>query len=255
MESGIQSSFIPHDAPITTLPRQGAPAMNRGLSELLLLLAIVLFVSSAALAAAVFLYDQYVQSSSASKLDQLKRAKAAFDPSLIQQLTRLDDRMNSAEQVLVGHVAPSALFDALQQSTLSTVSFSSLNLDIQDAQHMNLKMNGVAQSVNSVALQADLFAKSGIIESPIFSDITREADGVHFTVSAVLNPSMVSYEHLIAADAQAAQTTTNTTQSSAPMQLAPAVPTTQTGSTTPATQTQSSGSPDSTASPFDPRTQ
>lgn len=197
MESGIQSSFIPHDAGVAIAPRQSG-AGSKGLSELALLIAIVLFVSSAALAAAVFLYDQYVQSSAASKLDQLKRAKAAFEPSLIQQLTRLDDRMNAAEQVLVAHIAPSAFFDALQQSTLTTVSFSTLNLDITDSQHMNLKMTGVAQSVNSIALQADLFSKSGVIESPIFSDITREKDGVHFTVAAVLNPAAISYEHEVA---------------------------------------------------------
>lgn len=251
MESGIQSSFIPHDAgTISIAPRPGSPTMSRGLSELALLLSIVLFVSSAALAAAVFLYGQYVQSSATSKLDQLQRAKAAFDPALIQQLTRLDDRMNAAEQVIQSHIAPSAFFDALQQSTLTTVSFTTLNLEIQDPQHMNLKMTGVAQSVNSIALQADLFSKSGVIQNPIFSDITRQADGVHFNVSAVLNPAMVSYEHFIAneaANASAQTTQMQPVQSTTPLNLAP--------QQTSGSNTQSASASSTDAGPFQPRTQ
>lgn len=205
MESGIQSSFIPHDAARPTVVRGGS--QNRGLSDLLLLLAIVLFVASAALAAAVFLYDQYAQSVSASKLDQLKRARAAFEPSLIQELTRLDDRMNAASQVLGNHIAPTAFFSALQQSTLSTVAFGTLSFDGGDPQHMALKMTGVAQSVNSIALQADLFSKGGIITNPLFTDITRQPDGVHFTLSALLNPQAVNFEHVISAGGVAAPTT------------------------------------------------
>lgn len=196
MESGIQSSFIPHDAAQPVVART-APANNKGLSDLLLLLSIVLLVASGALGAAVFLYDQYAQSSAASKLDQLKRARQAFEPSLIQELTRLDDRMRAAEQVLGNHVAPTAFFQALQQSTLSTVSFTTLNFDGGDSQHLALKMTGVAQSVNSIALQADLFSKSGIVSNPIFSDITRQADGVHFTLNALINPQAVNYQHVL----------------------------------------------------------
>ena len=195
MESGIQSSFIPQDASRPTqAPRQ---VRTGGLSELGFLIGIVLFVASAALAGAVFLYEQYTISSSASKSEQLKRAKEAFEPALIHELTRLDDRMRAADQILGSHIAPLALFDALQQTTLSTVSFKSLTLEIIDPQNINIKMAGVAQGVNSIALQADLFSKSGVLANPIFSDINRQIDGVHFNLSALVNPSAINFAQLI----------------------------------------------------------
>lgn len=194
MESGIQSSFIPQDAgKETRIPN--AP-QGGGLSDLIFLLAIVMLVASAALGGAVFLYQEYLQTSASSKVDQLKRAKEAFEPSLIQELTRLDDRMRAADQILGSHLAPTSFFQALEQATLTTVAFQSLTLEAADLQHITIKMSGVAQSVNSIALQADLFSKNGVITSPIFSNINRQIDGVHFDLSALLNPSAINYVQL-----------------------------------------------------------
>ena len=198
MESGIQSSFIPHDASMPTAVPRNSRGGSGGLSELGLLISIVLLVASAALAGAVFLYAEYAQTSAASKVAQLQRAKDAFEPSLITQITRLDDRMHAADALLAAHTAPVAIFDALQSATLSTVSFSQLSYSGFDAQNMKIKMQGVAQSVNSIALQADLFSKNGVVIDPIFSDITRQADGVHFTLSAAINPAAVNYGQIMA---------------------------------------------------------
>ena len=211
MESGIQSSFIPHDASVP----QDTSRFNRsqsGLSELILLFSIVILVASGALAGAVFLYAQYAESSEASKLEQLKRAQAAFEPSLIQELTRLDDRMSAGSQILSNHIAPTALFDTLQQTTLTTVAYNTLDFTATDPQHTELKMTGVAEGVNSVALQADLMSKSGVITSPIFSDISRQADGVHFSLAALVNPAALNYMRLIGAS-QAAQSGAPSSQS------------------------------------------
>ena len=195
MEGGIQSSFIPKDA--GKVP--SAPRLERsgGLGDLLVLISIVLFVASAALAGAVFLYKQYLESSSASKVTQLQRARQAFEPALIQELTRLDDRMRSADVVLSAHIAPTAFFDLLAQSTLTTVSFQSLDFEAADPKNITIKMQGIAQSVNSIALEADLMAKNGVITSPIFSDISRQPDGVHFNLSALINPAAINYVALM----------------------------------------------------------
>lgn len=188
MAEGTPGAFIPHDTAVGVVRKKSG-----GLNDLLLLSGIVLFVASAALAIAVFLYQQYLETESASKLAQLQRAKAAFEPSLIQELTRLDDRMHAADGLLSAHVAPSAFFHALEQATLATVAFQSLDFQATDARHITVKMQGIAQSVNSIALQADLFSKNGVITSPIFSGIARQPDGVHFNLSAVVNPNAINY--------------------------------------------------------------
>lgn len=193
VDTTTPGTFIPHDTVAPAAPRQS----SGGLNDLILLCAIVLLVASVALAVGVFLYGQFLQTESASKVDQLKRAEAAFQPELVQQLQRLDDRMHAGSTILGAHMAPTAFFDALSQATLQTVSFSTLSLDAPDAQHVSIKMQGVAQSVNSIALQADLFSKNGVISSPIFSNIARQSDGVHFDLSAVVNPAAVNYEQLV----------------------------------------------------------
>lgn len=212
METGIQSSFIPHDAGEVkmTSPRIGG---GTGFSELLLLLSIVLVVASGTLAGGVFIYKQYLQTATNSKKDQLQRAKDAFDPSLIQQLTRLDDRMHAGSSILAGHVAPTVFLDALAQATLTTVAFTSMNLDNNDTQHINVKLSGVAQSVNSIALQQQVFGKNGVIANPIFSGIGRQPEGVHFDLSFVVNPKAINYNQMLGA--------------ANPQQAAPARPQTQ----------------------------
>lgn len=193
MESGVPASFIPHD---TTQDSGGYRERSAGLPEFALLVSIVLLVASGALAGGVFMYSQYLTTASSSKVQQLQRAKDAFDPELIQKIMRLNDRLHAADSILGIHLAPSMFFDALQAATLSTVAFSNLELH-SDQTLMTIKMTGVAQSVNSIALQADLFSKNGVIKDPIFSGIDRQQDGVHFQLTAEIDPKAIAYQQYL----------------------------------------------------------
>lgn len=184
--------------------------------ELVTLVSAVLLVASLALAAGVFLYGQYLDTSSKSKINQLKIAKAQFDSSLIQEFSRLDDRMREADMVLGSHIAPSVFFHMLEANTLSTVSFRALEFQASSDEGMVIKMEGVAKSVNSIALQADFFSRVGIITSPIFSNIDRQADGVHFSFSALVNPSAIRYTQLVTAAGNAAGNATPVPSAPAP---------------------------------------
>lgn len=206
MESGVPTSFIPQDA---TVVGGGNRRESGGLTELVLLIAIVSFIASVALAVAAFLYSQYLTTQAASKVAQIQRAKDAFDPALIQQYTQLDDRMNAADLIMSTHIAPTAFFTALNQLTLKTISIQSLSLDTTNLKDVTLKAAGVARSVNSVALEADILSKSGIIVNPIFSDINRGIDGVHFSLVAAVNPANLNYVQLNSSNAIPAITPTN----------------------------------------------
>lgn len=196
METGVQNTFIPHDV---SQPAPTSRIRQSSLMDLVMLVAIVLLVASLALAAGVFLYERYLDTSSQSKVAQLKTAKQQFDSSLIQEFSRLDDRMRDADTVLSNHIAPSVFFHMLEANTLSTVSFRSLDFEASSEGGMTVKMEGIARSVNSIALQADFFSKVGIITSPIFSNIDRQADGVHFSFTATVHPSAIRYAQAAAA--------------------------------------------------------
>lgn len=213
VETGISPSFIPRD---TSVPSSAPSRGGGGLNDLLLLCAIVLFVASVALAIGVFLYGQYLVTENSAKLQQLERAKAGFQPALIQQLTRLDDRMHAADRVLAAHIAPSLFFKALEAATLQTVSFQSMDFQVTDNQNLTVKMVGIAKSVNSIALQADLFSKNGVITGPIFSNIARQIDGVHFNLAAVVNPSAINYSGVSGSSAPSTESKTVPTGNASP---------------------------------------
>jgi hypothetical protein len=195
METAVPNSFIPQDATSMQNPRKYRDA--GGLGDLFMLLSIVLCIASIGLAVAVFLYSGYLQTESSSKQKQIDDAKTNFNSGLIQKIGKLADRMQASELLLGAHIAPTAFLGALNQSTLQTVSFTSLNINSPDIDHYTIKMTGVARSVNSIALQADLFSKNGVILNPIFSGIDRQADGVHFTVNAGLNTAAINYGSLL----------------------------------------------------------
>lgn len=230
-------TFIPHD----TVVRSRSAGGGNGLNDLLLLCSIVLLVASIALAVGVFLYAQLLQTQSASKVAQLQTAEAAFEPSLIQELTRLDDRMHAADVVLAAHVAPTAFFDALNAATLQTVSFTTLDYEQTSANSITVKMQGVAQSVNSIALQADIFSKNGVITSPIFSNIARQADGIHFDLTASVNPSSIAYASVLSSQANTPAASGATPASSTPTSPFGTPPTAS--STVPAASSTPGGAP------------
>ncbi|MBP9669248.1 MAG: hypothetical protein KBE09_03075 [Candidatus Pacebacteria bacterium] len=208
MESNIKSSFIPDDAARLGNSQRFTPGGGSGMFDLAALLSTVMLVASLALGVGVFLYVQFLQSSLASKREQLVRAQEAFEPTLIQELTRLDDRMQAAQEILNKHAAPSLIFTLLEQLTLETVSFKNFSYNTQ-AEAPEVKLQGLAQSVNSIALQADLLGKHAAISSPIFSNITREAEGVRFDLAATVIPAAIRYANTLSGRAlpidQAAQ--------------------------------------------------
>lgn len=201
-------SFIPHEAAVAA---QSVRKSGKGLTDLFALISLVLFVAAIALAVGMFLYNEYLSASAESKVDQLERAKAAFEPSLIAELTRLDDRMQAAGAILQKHIAPSVFFQMLEQTTIGSVAFSSLDFEVTDTENMAIQMDGIAGSVNGIALQADLLSKGGMVTSPIFSNINREVDGVHFSLSANVNPVAINFSQLISAGASGVPSPTEQT--------------------------------------------
>jgi len=220
MESQIKSSFIPQDVGKEPTARR---VSGGSAGDLFVLGAIIVLIAALSLAVAVFLYTQYLNTTVASKQQSIDRARAAIEPALIEELSRLDARMRSSGILLGRHVAPSIFFDVLEQITLQSVVLTSLGLTTSGPDSIKITMEGLARSVNSIALQSDLYSKSGLITSPIFSDINRQEKGMHFKVDALLNPNNFHYSRLVEA-----QQGTQQFGSSEPLLQSPGAPTDRT---------------------------
>ncbi len=203
MDPVVPTSFIPKK------PLVGEA--SRGGGGLLVLLAVLIFVASIVAAGGAFAYGQYLDSALAGKKESLKKAEGAFDTASIIDLSRLDIRLGQARELLQSHVAPSGVFTFLSATTLERVQFTSLNLAIAPDGSAKILLTGVADSFSSLALQSDQFSTAKVLRDVVFSGISTSVTGnVQFSVSANVDPSILSYARQNGGSVSAAPEATST---------------------------------------------
>ena len=192
MEPKFSTSFIPKKTLATTTSvkkKSGAGSLG-----VVTLLTLIIALGAVVLSVGAFLYQQILEVNITRKTDTLERARAAFEPALIQELVRIDSRIESAEAILNDHITPSVLFETLEDLTLKSVQFKDFELVRVSDDKINLSMKGVADDFRGVALQAEVFGKSKIIRDPIFSELNLNQEGrAVFSLSAFVDPSFVKF--------------------------------------------------------------
>lgn len=188
MDPQVSASFIPKKPLVQdSRPRSGA--------SLLTLVAVLIFIASLVAAGATFAYTQYLKRSITAKSASLERAQSAYDPGVIEDLVRLDERLSAGKTLLAEHLSPSAIFSFLSIQTLEQVQLNSFSLDIGEDGSGALELTGEAASFSTIALQSDQFGASKVLKDLIFSDlvISPETGRVTFSVSAKVDPSLLLY--------------------------------------------------------------
>lgn len=148
-------------------------------------------------AAILFLYQQYLSASIKSNQDSLSKAREAFEPALIEELTRLDTRINVAEDLLSKHIAPSALFALIQSITLQNVQFTNYTYGEPAAGSplVHISLTGKAKSFQTLALQSDLVGLNTNLKNALITGVALGADGdIGFKLDADIDARMVSYQ-------------------------------------------------------------
>jgi Tfp pilus assembly protein PilN len=186
MDPQVSGSFIPKQS--LSAPRRGNPM------GLLLLLSILLFILSLVGAAGVFAYGQILKGAIANSDQQLTLAEGAFEPAVIDDLSRLDNRLQQTEALLTRHLAPSAIFDFLSTVTLERVQFTKFSYKYGASGSASITLSGIADSYSTVALQSDKFGSSRLLKNVVFSGVgASQAGKVSFSVQADLDPSLYIY--------------------------------------------------------------
>jgi hypothetical protein len=203
MDPQVQTSFIPKKSLDISASHSG------GSVGLLFLLALLIFIASLVAAGGSFAYTQYLNNAIASKSASLALAEGAYDPGVIQDLLRMDNRLNQSKILLSNHVAVSGIFALLATQTLEQVSFSNFNYTLNPDGTAHITMQGTANSFSTVALQSDQFSGNKLLKNVVFSGITVGASGsIGFSVAADLDPSVTSYSNSLGSSAAVATTTT-----------------------------------------------
>jgi len=182
-----KTSFIPK--------KSLAPISKRKPSVgLYFIISVIVFLLATAGSVGVIVYKAYVEGGIESKAVSLQRAKEAFDPRLIDDLSRLDNRIESSGNILSSHIALTPLFDLLEELTLKNVRFEQFEFLVLDSGEMTLVMTGEAVNHATVVLQSDLLGQSRFLKDQIFSDINPDRSGnIGFSLEATVDPSLVSF--------------------------------------------------------------
>lgn len=191
MPERVTTSFIPK-ASLKTEKRRPRNQSSMGIINVL---ASIVLLAAIIAAVGVFVFEQYTVQNIERKKQSLDRARAAFEPATIKELSRLDTRLSAAATLLDGHSAPSILFNEIERETLSTVRFNDFTMAESGPGRLMVTMAGEAASFNALALQSDTFGASPLFSEPLFSDFNIDERGnVVFSFSAVVNLGEIAYQ-------------------------------------------------------------
>ena len=180
------TSFIPKKSEI--------PDVNKKESlDLLLLIAMVVFLVSLFSAVGVFLYKNFLTNTIEQNSINLEREKGNFDIASIEEFVRLDRRLNLSEDLLNNHVDLTSLFKLLEVNTLKNVQFQDFDFDSNE-DSLDIAAKGIAKDYSTVALQSDIFGENQYIHNPIFSDLNVNEDGnIVFKLTASIDKDLILY--------------------------------------------------------------
>ncbi|MDA8611347.1 hypothetical protein N9L18_00585 [Candidatus Pacebacteria bacterium] len=191
MEPKFKTSFIPKK-PVATVAK-GKVNVGKGLN-FMTLFSTVIFLAAALFAGGMFMYKLNLEQRIESQLQTLEKVRQTFEPNFIAQATRLNNRIVAAGRILERHLAPSAIFELLEEFTLQTVAFKTFEFTDNADGEVVIKGAGEGDSFRSVVLQSDEFGSSGYMRDVLFADLEPNQRGnVQFSFEAVLDPQLILY--------------------------------------------------------------
>lgn len=162
------------------------------------LIGTVLFIATLALGGGAYFYQSVLEKQIAENKASLDLAKDAFDPQLINQIVRLDTRIETTKKLLASHISVTPLFDYISTITLKSVRFRNFSFAYLAPDKVVVTMQGQGQGYASVALQSDLLNQQKYLRETVVGDMNLEPTGlVSFSVSTIIDPILVSYNNVI----------------------------------------------------------
>jgi hypothetical protein len=187
LSPSIPTSFVPKQ-PVSTDRRR----FSSGGNNLFLIIAGVALGLTVAVAVATFLYDQLLKNEESAKAAQIVAAQKSVNEDTVNQLVRLQSRLNDSETLINQHIVLTQFFNLLGSITSQTVHFDGVKIQVADDRSAHITMTGEATDFNALASESNTFASEQYIKSAIFSNINVNKDNnVSFTLDADLDPALV----------------------------------------------------------------
>ena len=209
LSPSIPTSFVPKQ-PVSTDRRR----FSNGGNNLFLVVSSIILGLTVAVAAATFLYDQFLKNEESAKAAEITAAQKSVDEDTVDQLVRLQDRLTASEELINQHIVLTQFFSLLSSITAQNVHFDGVSINVADDRSAHITMTGEAQDFNALASQSTVFAGQPDIKSAIFSNINLNSNkNVSFTLDADLDPSLITESTPLSQVAAPVNTGTSTASS------------------------------------------
>lgn len=204
MDNQIKTSFIPRKTIDEAANFQtGSQVVRRRVGRTIFsVISTIIFISSLAGAGVVYTWQIKLKKDIANQVQIMQEARKNFDERFVQEASRLNLRIESANNMVTNHVSPSSLYGLLEEYTLQTVAFSSFSFKDNQDGTIGVNGSGEAKRYESIVLQSDAFGKSGYLRNVIFTDLRPSAnnESVGFSFEATLDPRLILYRNTVSQD-------------------------------------------------------
>jgi hypothetical protein len=163
----------------------------------LMFISLATLIISGLLLGGVYFYKGIAQRNTDDLVTSFNRAQENLDPALIQQISDIDVKIESAKNLLAEHRSISSVFQFLEISTLSNVRFSNFDFSYPSVKDTKptLILKGSTRSYSLLSLQSEEFIKNKFVKNIIFSNFALGDKGmVNFTATIEFNPSFFAYK-------------------------------------------------------------
>ena len=193
MDPRFRSSFIPKKQVAQESPARKKSKRPSSIN-LFALASSLLFIVSVVAAGGMFGYTYILEERINQKGIELSEGRALLDLDQIDDYKLLDQRLETAWNLLRNHKTTSKLFGLLETNTLHNVQFNEYEFELTVEDELIATLKGEAATFNALALQVDVFDRQSLFSSVAYSDIHVTNTGtVGFTMTSIFDPNEVLY--------------------------------------------------------------
>lgn len=201
MEPQIPTSFIPKKPVSSDMKTSHSSSRSVGL---LTILTVIVVIATAVSFGFVYFYQKQLVVQKQKLTSSIDEAKNNIGTDFINDMRRLNARIDGVKTVLNSHVVVSPVFDALQATTLRSVQYKNFTYQFTidpgtKSQVVQVSLAGSAKSYSTIALQSDAFTQNSLIRNPVFSGLTvnDKTNVVDFKLVFTVDPKNLSYQTFI----------------------------------------------------------
>ncbi len=201
LDRQVKTSFIP-SKPIQNV-KAGGSLNHSKKGNFLSVVTFIIFIATLIVAGATFAYKLSLSQVISKQNTNLIKIQESFNPTLINEALRLNNRIESVGYLLEKHTSPSQIFMLLEEFTLETVQFKSLSYNTEQDGQIRINIGGLADSFRSVVLQSDSYGNTGYLRDVLFTNLQpNEQNNISFTLDGIIGSELVLYSNSLVPSSQ-----------------------------------------------------